>query len=109
MHGLEPQIEGGSVRISARTEGDVMVLSVQDDGLGLPGTPRAASGRAGEGSVLGASLATGAGAALNNIRERLVQMHGDEASLSIVNTAPHGVLATLRLPAAPASAMISPQ
>ena len=111
VHGLEPQIEGGSVRISARTEGEVMVLSVQDDGLGLPGTPRVASGRAGEGSVLGASLATGAGAgaALNNIRERLVQMHGDEASLSIVNTAPHGVLATLRLPAAPANAMMSPQ
>ena len=33
-HGLEPKVEGGEVRVSAREEGDRLVLEVADTGLG---------------------------------------------------------------------------
>jgi hypothetical protein len=35
VHGLEPSIEGGTVRVSARVRGEELVLEVQDNGLGL--------------------------------------------------------------------------
>src|SRR5262249_37233350 len=60
LHGLEPKIDGGSVRIAARLEGPsggfTLVLTVDDDGLGLaPDRP----------------AHRGSGTALANIRERL--------------------------------------
>ena len=36
-HGLEPKIEGGSVTVSARREGDNVVVDVLDSGVGLTG------------------------------------------------------------------------
>jgi two-component sensor histidine kinase len=34
LHGLEPQLEGGSVSVRVRTEGDAVVVEVRDDGRG---------------------------------------------------------------------------
>jgi hypothetical protein len=85
QHGLEPQIAGGTVAIDARLEAGTLVVRVTDDGLGL----RAVS----------AASHRGTGTAVANIRERLLQGFGDRASLSIESVAPHGVCATLRLPA----------
>ena len=87
VHGLEPNIDGGEVRVSARLAHGALVLSVEDDGLGLRATrttPRPA----------------GSGTAIANIRERLAQLHGDAASLQVAAAGTHGVRATLTLPQA---------
>ncbi len=41
-HGLEPKLEGGSVRLSARAADGALQLDVEDDGLGF--SPRAGTG-----------------------------------------------------------------
>lgn len=88
-HGLEPSIEGGTVTVSARREGDRLVIQVADDGLGL--------------DAPGAAPQPGSGTALPNIRERLQQAHGESAGLRIERVMPHGVLATMTMPASPAT------
>jgi LytS/YehU family sensor histidine kinase len=81
-HGLEPKIEGGRIAVSARREGNSLLLEVRDDGLGL---------------AAGGSRRKGAGVALANLRERLSSAYGDAASLRLSDAAP-GTLATLRMP-----------
>lgn len=85
-HGLEPKIEGGTVTITARLDGQQLVLNVTDDGQGLP-----------HASQLGRSR-TGSGSALANIRERLSEAHGSATSLVVASRVPCGVCATLTLP-----------
>jgi len=81
-HGLQPMVEGGSVRVSARSEGGRLVLTVADTGRGM-----------GSGSGHGTGLA--------NVRARLKQMYGAEASLALAVNEPQGVVATITLPDAP--------
>ena len=89
VHGLEPQISGGTVRIAARLERGALMLTVEDDGAGIAAAK--AAPRAGE-------RAHGTGTALANIRERLRQAYGSAAALRIDTVAPHGVRASLSLP-----------
>ena len=90
VHGLEPQISGGTIRIAARLERGALVLTVEDDGAGIPAAKPAP--RAGQ-------RAQGTGTALANIRERLRQAYGSAAALRLDTVAPHGVRASLSLPA----------
>jgi two-component sensor histidine kinase len=84
VHGLEPSIAGGTVRVDARLEGTRLVLDVRDDGAG-PATPSRRRGQ------------PGTGMALNNIRERLLARYGSAASLD-VSAAHPGTLARITLP-----------
>ena len=91
-HGLEPQREGGSVRIGASRDNGTLRLTVTDTGRGFAET-------------------IGAGVGLANIRERLAALYGERAHLDLVANEPHGVVATIQVPAegtrssaAPASA-----
>ena len=91
VHGLEPQIRGGTIRIGAALDRGSLVLTVEDDGAGLDNAAGATRpARAGS-----------SGTALSNIRERLQQAHGSEAMLRLDAVAPHGVRARLDLPANP--------
>jgi len=86
VHGLEPQIAGGTVRIAARVEGRSLTISVDDDGAGIAEPAPAGGSR------------PGSGTALANIRLRLQQTYGSNASL-LIEPAPHrGVRASLHLP-----------
>jgi signal transduction histidine kinase len=87
VHGLEPQIAGGTIRIAAALERGSLVLTVEDDGAGIA----AASSTPSKGS--------GSGTALRNIRERLGQLYGAAAALRLDAVAPHGVRARLAVPA----------
>ena len=84
QHGLEPSIDGGGVRVSARVAGALLVLEVQDDGRG-PDAPARRSGK------------PGAGLALANIRQRLLARYGPAATLE-VSAAQPGTLARITLP-----------
>ncbi|MBL8327280.1 MAG: histidine kinase [Rubrivivax sp.] len=79
-HGLEPQVEGGTVIISARIEGPSLILEVSDDGRGLAAAPR-----------------KGAGMALANVRERLATAFGNDGGLELI-ALERGTRARLRLP-----------
>jgi len=88
VHGLEPQIAGGRVRVGARSDGRSLVITVDDDGAGLADAAGAIGRR------------PGSGTALANIRRRLEQTYGSSASLDIAAAEPRGVRACLSLPVA---------
>jgi len=81
-HGLAPQTMGGTVRVSAHRDGESLVLSVADDGVGL----RATSGR---------------GLGLANVRARIEGLYGSAASLRLASAEQGGAVATIRLPFGP--------
>ncbi len=81
-HGLEPKLEGGHVRIVARSAGGALQLDVEDDGLGF--SPR-----------------TGNGVGLANLRERMASLYGDKARLAVEELA-RGTRVRVTLPLEPA-------
>jgi sensor histidine kinase YesM len=85
-HGLEPKIEGGRVEVSARRQGQLLLLDVSDTGLGLTAEPQQTA--AGQMHHIG----------LSNIHERLQALYGSQASLTVQPKLPHGVIAQLQLP-----------
>jgi two-component system, LytTR family, sensor kinase len=83
-HGVTPMAGGGRILIAARREGADLVLEILDNGMGLPagGTPRE-------------------GVGLRNIRERVGQLYGSRAALTLTSAPGSGAIATLRLPFTP--------
>ncbi len=84
-HGIEPAADGGRVDVRSAIDGQQLVISVADTGVGLTPDP----GDAGE---------TGTGLGLSNIAQRLQAIYGDAARLQLTQNAPRGCLATLSLP-----------
>jgi sensor histidine kinase YesM len=84
-HGLGPKGEGGTLRIEASLQGEVLVVAVCDDGVGL-------------------RLGAGTGHGLSNTRSRLAAAYGSRAALEIGNRLAGGVRAALLLPFAPVAA-----
>ena len=80
-HGLEPKVEGGTVRVSARRDDGQMVLSVKDNGLGF--SDHADS--------------SGEGVGLSNLRERLAVLYDGQATLTVAEASP-GTEITIRVP-----------
>lgn len=94
-HGLEPQVAGGRIELAARRDGDALVLSVRDTGVGLgaaaaQGDARAAASAPGGGSRFG----------LEQVRSRLATLFGARASLTLQGAADAGggTLAVVRMP-----------
>ena len=80
-HGLEPKVDGGTLRVAASAEGRQLVLAVEDSGLGF-----------------GAGATSGTGVGLRHVKERLAAVYGAGATAEIGKTAGSGVRITLRLP-----------
>jgi LytS/YehU family sensor histidine kinase len=79
-HGVDPCCECGSITVHAAERDGRLVVSVIDTGEGIV---------AKEGGGLG----------LTNIRERLKALHGSDARLLLLENSPHGVVATIEVPA----------
>jgi len=90
-HGLEPNVNGGRITVSALRDGAALRLSVRDTGCG-PGTAAAA----GSGTHFG----------LQQVRERLATLYGEGATFTLepATDAAGGMLATVRLPLTPPAA-----
>jgi sensor histidine kinase YesM len=82
-HGIEPKVEGGTITIRARKNGDVLRVEIADTGTGLheDGT-------------------TGFG--LSNVRERLKSLYGDSGRLILEENRPSGLKAIIEVPYVPA-------
>jgi signal transduction histidine kinase len=80
-HGIARRADAGLLEVTARRDGDTLVLTVRDDGPGLEPAGQPA-----------------AGVGLANTRARLAALYGDRATLEIANAAGGGVLVTIRLP-----------
>ena len=78
-HGLSPLPEGGRIDISARPEGDDLVIDVRDTGAGF-------------------SSSGGSGVGLANTRSRLTALYGTRSTLSLSAAQPRGVVASVRFP-----------
>jgi sensor histidine kinase YesM len=81
-HGIEPAAEGGNVQLSARRDGDSVIVTVADTGRGFAGD----------------SPAAGQGVGLSNIRERLAALYGPRGRFTLEAVVPHGARATLAVP-----------
>jgi hypothetical protein len=79
VHGLEPHIAGGTVRLAAQAQAGVLTLEVSDNGRGPPPV-----------------LKEGVG--LANLRQRLALAYGERASLRLQGAAAGGFEAKLQLP-----------
>ena len=86
QHGLEPQVSGGRVEVSAAREGDRLVLRVRDNGVGLaePHNP------------------TGTRFGLEQVRRRLAALYGPAATLALQAGAGGGTEACISFPISPA-------
>jgi hypothetical protein len=79
-HGVADRVEGGTIRIAARREGDLLELDVRN-----PRDPAAPPRR-------------GVGLGLDNVRQRLAALDAKRARLEVVET-PESFRVVLRLPA----------
>ena len=80
-HGIEPKIGAAHIEVRAeQTAGERLLISVLDDGVGF------------------GSASSGSGLGLSNLRERLKQLYGDQATLTLEARASGGVAARLSLP-----------
>jgi sensor histidine kinase YesM len=82
-HGIEEQLAPGVIAITARREGDLLHLSVSDNGRG-PETD--AEGKLKE------------GVGLSNTRGRLRELYGEQASMKLGTPKNGGFLVELQIP-----------
>ncbi len=86
-HGLEPRIQGGTVTLRSRLEGDSIRIEVADNGVGMNAGSRAGANR------------DGAGIGMRNVQERLEVLYGDRASFEVVSSPGRGTRVTIGIPA----------
>ncbi len=92
FHGLEKQAEPGTITITASSERDDVIFSIQDDGIGMS-EERLAS--------LNQSLKDGKtdkfGIGLRNVNERVRLHYGESSSLVVDSKLGEGTIVTLRI------------
>jgi hypothetical protein len=91
-HGLEPSVTGGRIELRACREGDSLVITVRDTGVGRTDVT--------SNSGAGSRRAAGTGFGLQQVRERLATQYGAGASLTLspADDAEGGMVAVLRMP-----------
>jgi hypothetical protein len=83
QHGLEPKVEGGRITVSAHDEAGVLVLRVDDTGVGHAVQPT-----------------DGKGFGLTQVRERLATLYGGRASIHFESAPGAGARTEIRIPLA---------
>jgi signal transduction histidine kinase len=78
-HGIASRASGGNIALTARRDGDHLMVGVRDDGVGF-------------------RVPSGYGVGLANIRARLATLFGDAGDLDLSSNPEGGTTATLRLP-----------
>ncbi len=86
-HGLEPKPEGGQLRVKAEVVHGKLSVTVTDTGLGF-----------------GRASTAGTGVGLANVRERLLLLYGNQASLTINENPGGGTRVSIAVPYKPLAA-----
>jgi two-component system, LytTR family, sensor kinase len=86
-HGLEPRIQGGTVTVRSRLEGDRILIEVADDGVGMSAGSRTEPNR------------DGAGIGMKNVQERLEVLYGKLADFKVVSNPGRGTSVLIEIPA----------
>lgn len=86
-HGISKSESGGKITINARREGAWLVLEVTDDGPGLESQ-----------NSINNELSLSKGVGVSNIRNRLLEIYGDNHELSFKNAEPHGLTVKVKIP-----------
>ena len=86
-HGLEPRINGGTVTVRSRLEGDRIHIEVADDGVGMNAGSRPEPHR------------DGAGIGMKNVQERLEVLYGNRAQFKVVSNPGRGTSVSIEIPA----------
>jgi two-component system LytT family sensor kinase len=83
-HGLSPKVDGGMIRVSSRLENGKLLLTIEDDGVGIPE----------------AKLATlfEQGIGVSNVNERLKVLFGDEYRMLIESKPGEGTRTEIEMP-----------
>ena len=110
-HGIEPSDTAGVVRISASRAEGMLVLTVEDDGVGLASTPSASLSPATPGITVSGSPSsvpssttpspsnrTGTGIGLANLRDRLQALYGTQQKLEVSARGTGGVSVRVEIP-----------
>jgi two-component system LytT family sensor kinase len=80
-------LNGGTVTLRSRMEGNRVLIEVADDGVGMSNRPVSTLRR------------TGAGIGMKNVQERLEVLYGDQASFAVVSNPGRGTLVSIEIPA----------
>jgi len=88
-HGIAPRESGGSLTVSAAVEHETLVMTVEDDGVGIGNAPPEQGG-------------TGLG--LNSVKARLAHLYGSQQRFEVRPRSPSGTRVTIALPYRPALA-----
>ena len=80
-HGLEPKVEGGHISVSARRQGDLLMLQVLDTGVGLS-----------------TAFEANPGFGLAQVRERLLASYGTASAIELIAVSACGTSATVTFP-----------
>jgi two-component system LytT family sensor kinase len=87
-HGLSPKVEGGSITIRSRIDGERLIVEVEDDGVGIGGG----------GFLEKPTGVGGTGIGMANVAERLHVLFGDTARMVVNNSPRGGTLVQISLP-----------
>jgi len=116
-HGIEPDENAGVVRLTAHRQNGVLVLTVEDDGVGFPdavrekllaGMTEIPAKSVAHSSAAGAAVATsgaasgGTGIGLANLRARLETLYGSSQQLDLVPRPEGGSIVRIQIPFRPA-------
>ncbi|HEX6927018.1 MAG TPA: histidine kinase [Longimicrobiaceae bacterium] len=80
-HGVAAKVGPSRIEVGARREGDKLVLTVRDDGPGVP-----------------EEVKPGSGLGLRNVQARLAELYGDDWSLTFHSAEGGGLIAEVKLP-----------
>ncbi len=90
-HGLEPRMGGGTITLRSRLLQDKLVITVEDDGVGMPVETAPSTHRSG-------LLRTGTGVGMRNVRERMQVLCGPDAGFEIISRPGRGTRVILTIP-----------
>ena len=96
VHGLEKSVDGGFVSIRGRLEGERMVFTIEDNGVGMRQEDADRMLKAGESGNYGTARI--GHYAISNIQERLVLRYGKNAGLDIRSDPSMGTRVRVTLP-----------
>jgi len=95
-HGLEPRMAGGTIVLSSRLQADKLVITVEDDGVGMPAEPRLFE----DDSSMRRNrlLRAGTGIGMRNVRERMQVLCGPDSGFEILSRPGRGTRVVLTIP-----------